>query len=92
MARETLSDEDARQGRTGRPVLVILLTSLFLLLIAVAVYMVWVYTTTPETMEERAAPTLSDEAPVTSPRNPANPASVVPEAGGEPVGGRDTAN
>ncbi|MCC5976680.1 MAG: hypothetical protein ACXIVD_12005 [Salinarimonas sp.] len=73
---EELKAREARQGRKGRPVLKVLITSLVLALIAMGAFLFWVGEETPT-----EDPTITEETPITDPTSPENPADVAPEPG-----------
>jgi flagellar basal body-associated protein FliL len=89
MAR-TVEDEQARQGSQGRPVLLVLIASLFLLGVALTGYMFWSSTTSPDSTSQNASRTAVTGSPSgssnpsarTLPQNPAYPAPSEPSGTG----------
>lgn len=84
---QQVPDDRARQGAPGRPVLGVLLASLLLLSVAVAGYLVWVGSTSPDDPGTDAArsattgsTTGSSNANPTNRVSPANPAYPAPGA------------
>lgn len=81
---QQVPDDRARQGASGRPVLGVLIGSLLLLAVAVAGYMVWVGSTSPDDPGTNAAregttgsttgSTNANPGNRTQPENPAYPA------------------
>jgi hypothetical protein len=92
MPKEIISDDRARQGPPGRPVLRVLVGALFLCAVAISGYLVWVGTRSPDDPSQNAsresttgsASGSSNASPTnrTSPANPANPAPAAPSATG----------
>lgn len=86
-----LSDDQARQGPTGRPVLGVLIGALLLCAVAVACYMVWVGMSSPDDASQassRQSVTGSasgsglNPTSQTPPGNPSYPSQVDPSATG----------
>lgn len=81
---QTVSDDRARQGPSGRPVLGVLLGGLTLLGIALAGLMIWIGSTTPDSPSQDAARQTTTGDPkgrTANPTNqisPANPAYPTP--------------
>jgi hypothetical protein len=75
MTPPVVKEQQAKQGREGKPVLTILLVSLSLLAIAIVVYLFWVGTTSPPVQEQEAPP---PDVPITSPASPGNPVPTAP--------------
>ena len=83
-------DNQARQGSSGRPVLIVLLGSLFLLGVALTGYMFWSSSTSPDSASQNASRTAVTGSPTgrsnpsdrTLPQNPAYPAPTQPSATG----------
>lgn len=71
-----IKEQEARQGREGKPVLKVLIAGLILALIAMGGYLMWVGEETPT--EETS---ITDERPLTDPRTEQSPAEVAPEPG-----------
>lgn len=84
--RQVVPDDRARQGPPGRPVLGVLIGALALLAIAIAGYMIWVGSTSPDSVSQeasRAATTGSTSGTAANPTDrvpPANPAYPAPAA------------
>jgi hypothetical protein len=88
---QTVSDDRARQGPSGRPVLGVLIGALVLLGIALAGFMIWVGSTSPDHPSQDASRALttgntagSSANPTNkiSPANPAYPTPAEPNATG----------
>jgi hypothetical protein len=92
MPKEIISDDRARQGPPGRPVLRVLVGALFLCVVAISGYLVWVGTSSPDDPRQDASRDAttgsssgsSNANPTdrTSPANPAYPAPAAPSATG----------
>jgi hypothetical protein len=91
MPKEIISDDRARQGPSGRPVLRVLVGALFLCAVAISGYLVWVGTSSPDDPSQNASREAttgsssgSNANPTdrTSPANPAYPAPAAPSATG----------
>jgi flagellar basal body-associated protein FliL len=88
--RNMVEDDQARQGRQGRPVLLVLIASLFLLGAALTGYMFWSSATSPDSTSQNASRTAVTGSPTgsknpsvhTLPQNPAYPAPSEPSATG----------
>lgn len=79
--KRVVDDQRARQGPKGKPVLVVLVSSLILIGAALAIYMMWVDNESPPgTAGISSNPAETTQAPMNSPANPANPAPAVPNA------------
>ncbi|MBM6593461.1 hypothetical protein [Microvirga pudoricolor] len=92
--RKVVTDDRARQGPSGRPVLGVLIGSMALLLVAVAGYLVWVGMSSPDNPSQdasRAAVTGSttgssrNPTDATPPANPAYPAPASPNPSAAPT-------
>lgn len=84
---QQIPDDRTRQGGSGRPVLGVLLGSLLLIVVAVAGYMMWAASTSPDDPGTDAArsattgsTTGSSDANPTNRISPANPAYPAPDA------------
>jgi hypothetical protein len=75
MTPPVIKEQRAKQGREGKPVLVIMLVSLSLLAVAAIVYLFWVGATSPTVQEQEAPP---QDVPITSPASPGNPVPTAP--------------
>lgn len=88
--RNMVEDDQARQGRQGRPVLLVLIASLFLLGVALTGYMFWSSSTSPDSTSQNASRTAVTGSPSgssnpsvhTLPQNPAYPAPSEPASTG----------
>lgn len=83
--RRIIPDDRARQGASGRPVLLVLVSALALLGIALVAFMIWVGATSPDDPTQEASreavtgsPSGSSTANPTNRVQPGNPAYPVP--------------
>jgi len=88
--RNTVEDERARQGSQGRPVLMVLVASLFFVGLALTGYMFWNSSTSPDSTSQNASRTAVTGSPTgrsnpsthTLPQNLAYPAPSEPSSTG----------
>lgn len=87
---QMIPDDRARQGGSGRPVLGVLIGALALLAVAITGYMIWVGSTSPDSVSQDASRQATTGSPSGSgnpsdrvkPENPAYPAPSDPSATG----------
>lgn len=72
---KVVSDQRARGGGSGRPVLYVLIATMVLLVVYMAVFLTWSGTTTPPSSTQQnstgASPATANKSPVDNPAVPA---------------------